>query len=165
MDPLFYEEYFGSIDYMPWSKSNEIWTTFYRTKVAGHWKREDAAEFVKANKKFEIHLDHADSEKAHSLCFEVMRRCSDFVAAKVSKIAINDMKVAIILSKGTKMKERVAKAAADLNMKLVRVVDRDVQTSHETYTNKKIEEYLDALGKAFAPMASTNGAVRFTPKT
>jgi len=165
MDELFYEQYFGSVDYMPWSKSNEVWTTFYRTIVAGHWKKEDAVEFMKANKKFEIHLDHADSQKAHSLCFEVMRRCPDFVAAKVSKIAINDMKVAIILSKGTKMKERVAKAAADMNMQLVRVVDRDVQTSHENYTNQKIQEYLDALGKAFAPMASTNGQVRFIPKT
>ena len=149
MDELFFSEYFGTVDFMPWSKSNEIWTTFYRTKVAGHWKREDAVEFMKADKKFEIHLDHADSEKAHTLCFEIMQRCSDFVAAKVSKIAINDMKVAIILSKGTKMKDRIAKAAADMNMQLVRVVDRNVTTSYENYTNQKIREYLDALGKAF----------------
>jgi hypothetical protein len=165
MDELFYAEHLGTVDFMPWSKSNEVWTTFYRTKVAGHWKREDAVEFMKANKKFEIHLDHSDSGKAHSMCLEIMRRCGDFMAAKVSKIAINDMKVAILLSKGTRMKDRVARMVSELDMQLVRVVDRDTETSYENYTNQKIKEYLDALGKAFAPMASTNGAVRFNPKT
>tara|TARA_Y100001972_G_C7534588_1_gene269306 strand:- start:79 stop:576 length:498 start_codon:yes stop_codon:yes gene_type:complete len=165
MNELHFHDYFGPVKFMPWSKSNEIWTTFYRTKVAGHWKREDAVEFMKADRKFEIHLDHADSDNAHSLCLEAMRRVDDFKAAKVSKIAINDMKVALILAKGSKWKDRVSQMASDMNMQLVRVVDRNHSTSYETHTNQKIREYLDALGKAFAPMASTNGAVRFNRKT
>ena len=156
MTPEFvWDDLFGEVRFMPWSKENELWRTFYRTTVAGHWSKEDIDEFNSCAFMYEIHLQHGNDDAAHHFCLMIMQRCENFKAAKVSKIAVNDMKVIILLGKSKRYRDRVANAANVHGFELARIRDRDAQPSeHERHSHEKIGEYLESLRKAFAPMAT-----------
>lgn len=156
-----FEEAFGPKRFLVWSKENEIWRTFYRTVIAGHWKKEDAEEFNACGHFYEVHLEHGHDDDAHLFCQLVMERCDRFKAAKVSKIAVNDMKVIVFLGKGTKMRDKIAHLASQSGFELARIRTKDQQPSpNEIELHQKFGEYLSSLSKAFAPMATSRAKHR-----
>lgn len=155
-----YDQIFGPKRFLVWSKSNELWRTFYRTVVAGHWKKEDVEEFNKAAWFYEVHMDHGNDDAAHLMALRIMERCQVFKAAKVSKLAVNDMKVVMFLGQNKSLSDKVAHVAREHGFELVRIRDRNSPPGeHELAANEKFQEYLDNLRRAFAPMAQ-NRAIR-----
>lgn len=155
MQYIDWDDLFGEKRFMPWSKENEIWRTFYRTTVAGHWSLDDVEEFRKCLVEYEIHLDHGRDDDAHLFCQRVVERCQTIKAAKVSKLAVNDMKVIIMLGSDRSMMGKIGYAAKAHGFKLARTRERGSQLSqNEIETRKKVAEYLESLRLAFAPMAA-----------
>lgn len=151
-----YDEILGPIAHMPWSKSNEIWTVFYRTTVAGHWSKDDVDEFASCSCFYEIHLQHGNDDAANMMCLQIIRRSKQFMAAKISKLAINDMKVIVLLGKSADMKDKISHIAKEYGFQLARIYGKSSQkTKHDLFYQSKIGEYIDSLMKAFAPMASS----------
>jgi len=153
MEDYAWDQIFGEKRYLSWMKSNELWSVFYRTTVAGHWSKEDVQEFNQCQYAYEIHMDHGNDDAAHSLCLKVMERCSDFKAAKYSKLAVNDMKVIVILAKSKRMTEKIKHVAKQHGFELARIRDKDSQASqHEVMANTVMGDYMESLRRAFAPM-------------
>lgn len=138
--------------FLVWSKSNQVWTTFYRTTRAGHWDKDDVEEFGRCIYAYEIHLNHGNDDAAHLFCLRLMERCPNFKAAKVSKLAVNDMKVILLLAKKKSFRDKVQHAARQYGFQLARIRDQHSQkTQHEIMAHSMIGQQLDALGKALAP--------------
>lgn len=154
IDDIMFEEILGPTRFFVWSKENELWRTFYRTKVAGHWAKEDIEEFNKCGCFYEIHLQHGNDDEAHLFSMMIMQRCDNFKAAKVAKLAVNDMKVIILLGRSADWRHKIARLAKQSNFELVRLRSKADQQSHnEKYTNSKFGEYMNSLRNAFAPTA------------
>lgn len=138
--------------FLIWSKTNELWATFFRTTIAGHWDKDDVEEFGRCIYLYEIHLQHGNDDAAHLFCLRLLERCDDFKAAKVSKLAVNDMKVIILKGKTKKAADKVRHAARQHGFELARIRDKDSQRSqHEIMAHTMVGQQLEALGKAFAP--------------
>ena len=150
---LMFETLFGPQRFLVWSKENPLWRTFYRTTIAGHWAAEDIEEFNKAGCYYEIHLDHGRDEDAHTFCMYVMERCPNFKAAKFGKIAVNDMKVIVLLGRSAKLKDKINHSAQQFGFELARVYDRSAQSSpQEQHSRQKFAQYLDSFARAFRPI-------------
>ena len=138
--------------FLIWSKSNQVWTTFYRTTRAGNWDKDDVEEFGRCVYAYEIHLAHGNDDAAHLFCLRLLERCDTFKAAKVSKLAVNDMKVIILLGKNKMMADKVKHATRQYGFQLARIRDKHSQKSqHEIMANSMVGQQLKALGNAFAP--------------
>ena len=148
-----YEDALGPVRFMPWSKRNPIWTCIYRTTRNGRWDKDDVEEFNSCDRIYEIHYQHEDEDRVHLMALEIMRRCKQFKAAKVSVVAVNDMKVVILLGKGVGMSELIGNLAKANGAELVRVMDRNSASNfYDNATQPKIREYVDSLRRAYAPM-------------
>jgi hypothetical protein len=78
------------------------------------------------------------------------------MAAKVSKLAVNDMKVIVLLGKSKKPAKKIAHIVKQYGFELARIYDKSSQkTSHDMFYQSKVGEYMDSLVKAFAPMAAS----------
>ena len=98
-------------------------------------------------------MDHGHDDEAHTFCLKVMERCDNFKAAKYSKLAVNDMKVILLLGKTTKMRDKIKHISEQFGFELVRIRDRNSQASqHEIMANTVIGEYMECLRRAYAPM-------------
>jgi hypothetical protein len=147
-----YDDALGPVRFMPWSKRNAIWTCIYRTTKNGRWDKDDVDEFNSCDYIYEIHFQHDDEDRVHLMALEIMRRRPEFKAAKVSVLAVNDMKVVILLGKGVGMSSLVANVAKANGAELARVLRRDeAENAYDTHMKPKVQEYVDSLRRAFAP--------------
>lgn len=147
-----FEEALGPKRFFIWSKENQLWRSFFRTIVAGHWKKEDATEFMTMKCYYEIAFDHSKENIAQNFVLEVLERSSHFMAAKVSKLALNNVKCLILLGKDAKMADKIKHLAKLFEFEFVRVRGKDEVSSHEKTSREKFSEYLENLQRAFAPM-------------
>lgn len=154
LDYMMFHQLLGPERFFIWSKESEIWRVFYRTTMPGSWSAIDIEEFDKCSCVYEIHFDHSQDNEAHLFSLFVMQRCDNFKAAKVSKLAVNNMKVIILLGHKADYKNQIARLAKESNFELARLRSReDYKSDVENFTNSKIGEYFENLRKAFAPTA------------
>lgn len=144
-----------------WSKENELWRTFYRTHVAGHWSKQDVAEFMKCGYYYEIHFDHAREHEAHTFCLEVMARCDKFKAVKLSKLAVNNVKVMVFLGSDKTMKDKMKLLAGQAGFEFARLrLGGEPISENENVTRSKFRQYIESLGAMFAPMLGRRVSAR-----
>jgi hypothetical protein len=154
IDEIRFFELLGPSRFFIWSKENEIKRTFYRTEIAGHWKKKDVEEFNQCGCFYEIHLDHKYDSDAHMFCLQVLQRCDNFKAAMVSKLAVNNMKVIILLGRSGEFRDQIAYLAEDCDFELSRLRSKsDRQSDVERFAKTKLGEYAESLRGMFAPMA------------
>lgn len=157
IDPIMFADLLGPEKHFIWSKENEVWRTFYRTTVSGHWSKDDIEEFAKCGCIYEIHFDHSLDAEAQLFCLMIMQRCTNFKAGKVSKFAINNMKVIIMLGHNNEYHSKIMRLARQSGFDFSRVRSReDHKSDVEKFTNSKMGQYLQSLKNAFAPMAGVN---------
>ena len=144
----------GDIRFLVWSKENEIHRMFFRTMIAGHWDKTDVEEYLKCGCYYEFHFDHKYDEEAQLFCMMVMQRCENFKAARVCKLAVNNMKVFVLLGRSAEYKNGLATLAKQSGFELARLRSKeDVVSENEKFTRTKVGQYFESLKKAFAPMA------------
>lgn len=142
----------GQARFFIWSKENELWRSFFRTTVGGHWSEEDVDEFMKCGYYYEIHLDHKYEGLAHTFCLSVLERSNVFKAAKISKLAVNNTKVLVLLGKNKSLKEKIAKLASQCGFELARIrTASDDASANENESRSKFRHYLQSLAAMFAP--------------
>lgn len=154
IDDIMFFDLLGAVKFLVWSKESEIARIFYRTTIAGHWDKADVEEFNRCGCFYEIHFDHKQDDEAHMFCMMVMQRCDNFKGAKVSKLAVNNMKVIVLLGKTAEFRGQVARLAKQSGFELSRVRSKSDRASDvERYSNSQVGKYFDRLKKAFAPTA------------
>jgi len=135
-----------------WSKENELWRTFYRTKVAGNWSKEDVDEFMKCGYCYEVHFDHSREHDAQTFALEVMSRVKQFKAAKVSRLAVNNVKVIVFLGRDKKMADRMKVITGYAGFELTRIRLASEEASEgENSIRAKFNQYLESVKNMFAP--------------
>lgn len=154
IDEILFHEVLGPQRFLIWSKENEMWRTFYRTIIPGQWSIDDVEEFKKCQCIYEFHFDHSRNDDAQLFSLLVMQRCQNFKAAKVSKLAVNNMKVMIFLGHSPDYKNKINTLATKCSFDLPKIRARgEHESAVEKFTKTKFGEYMANLRKAFAPMA------------
>lgn len=164
IDEILFHEVLGPQRFFIWSKENEVWRTFYRTVISGHWSASDIEEFEKCQCVYEMHFDHARNDDAHLFALLVMQRCDNFKAVKVSKLAVNNTKVMIFLGHSSDYKNKINTLANKCGFELSRIrAKSDYKSEVEKFTKSKIGEYFSNLMKAFAPVVGNKFARNTDP--
>jgi len=153
LDDWAFNQVLGVQRFLVWSKDNALHRIFYRTTVAGHWSKDDIDEFNKLGCIYEIHLDHSHDEIAQQFALKILERCDTFKAAKLVKLAVNDMKVLTLLGRDSKMKDKIIHLCRQCDFDFGRIrYANEPMSKQESETMERARQYLGSLAMAYKPL-------------
>jgi hypothetical protein len=128
--------------YRSTSRENPLWWTLTRADLK-------PAEFLKARGKYLIYGDHKYERQMRELCIYLIDRYKHFIAAKVSKYAIDGEKLIVLLSPDNSWYDELAELCKVHNFLLYRYkhLAENIPTDHERDARDRWGNYITNLSK------------------